>query len=93
MKKWISKVLGWIGVSNRLAHLWAGFCVALFCGIVAALTAACAAEFKDWQYAGSKGGIKGIFKGHNGFDWLDVAATLIGGIFGEVIHYIFSHAL
>lgn len=60
----------WIKESNRLMHLKCGFLLALFGTIMCTIGAAFALEFKDGQYG-------------NKFDWLDIAATLIGGFFGQ----------
>lgn len=87
-----NKLIGWLFSSNRQWHLLVGLFLGVFCGIVATFTAACACEFKDWQYAGGKGGALGFWKDKS-FDWLDIAATMIGGIFGEIVHYIIFNTL
>lgn len=56
--------------SNRLKHIQYGFYAGLCGTIFAAIGAGLAAEYKDKQYG-------------NEFDWLDVAATIIGGMFGQ----------
>lgn len=89
----LSKTFGWLLESNRQWHMLIGLFLGVFCGIVATFTAACACEFKDWQYAGSKGGILGFFKKGTSFDWLDIAATMIGGIVGEIGHYLIFKTL
>ena len=90
--KEIKRWLAWLQESNRFKHLIAGFLAAAICGIGAAITAGIAAEYKDWCYAGQKGGVFGIFKSENGFDWKDMLATTIGGILGATLHYMaFSH--
>lgn len=88
LKKWFS----WMRESNRFKHFIAGFLAAALCGIGASITAGLAAEYKDWQYASQKGGVFGIFKSGNGFDWLDLLATVLGGLLGAVFHYLtFKH--
>lgn len=81
MKTLLKKWCGWLTTSNRTHHIEAGFIVAALFGIVPTIIAALAVEFKDWQWNGGKGWP--VAK--NGFDWLDVAATLIGGILGVVM--------
>lgn len=56
--------------SNRLKHIQYGFYAGLCGTIFAAIGAGLAAEYKDKQYG-------------NEFDWLDIAATIIGGMFGQ----------
>lgn len=60
----------WVTESNRLKHILYGFYAGLCGTIFAAIGAGLAAEYKDKQY-------------DNEFDWLDVAATIIGGMFGQ----------
>ena len=92
MKEKLKAWFGWMQESNRFKHCIAGFLAAAICGIGAALTAGVAAEYKDWCYAGQKGGVFGIFKSDNGFDWFDLLATAIGGFLGALFHYFaFGH--
>lgn len=92
MKEKLKVWFGWMQESNRFKHCIAGFLAAAICGIGAALTAGVAAEYKDWCHAGQKGGVFGIFKTSNGFDWFDLLATAIGGFFGALFHYFaFGH--
>lgn len=63
--------MNWLLESNRLKHL---LC-AIPCGLLTILFVlglALGMEFKDKQYG-------------NKFDWLDVAATMIGGTIGQLI--------
>lgn len=64
--------MSWLNESNRTEHLRYGYILATYLSMI--FTAGCAVgmEFKDWQYGGK-------------FDWLDIAATIIGGILGQVI--------
>jgi hypothetical protein len=71
----MKKYFKWITESNRPKHLVAGLVIAMLFGVVTAIVAALAAEYKDWAYKGCKGWP--VTK--NGFDWLDIAATVIGG--------------
>lgn len=92
MKEKLRAWFGWMQESNRFKHFIAGLLAASLCGIGAAITAGIATEYKDWCYAGQKGGVLGIFKSSNGFDWLDLAATAFGGLFGAALHYfVFGH--
>lgn len=68
----IDKIIpNWLKESNRLKHVNAGIATGYFGTILCTLGAALAAEYKDEQYG-------------NKFDWLDVAATMIGGIIGQM---------
>lgn len=76
----------WILESDRPKHVVIVFFVGLFFGIGAAWAASATAEFKDWLWNGKKGGILGWTCG-NGFDWLDLLASMIGGIAGSVLRW------
>ena len=67
--------MNWLKESNRIKHLLYAIPIGLVFTILAVLGCAFGMEFKDRQYG-------------NSFDWLDVAATLIGGIIGQVIRII-----
>lgn len=62
----------WLKESNRMKH----FAYAIPCGFVGTelfvLGLAVGMEFKDKTYGGQ-------------FDWLDIAATLLGGIVGQLL--------
>lgn len=77
----MKKYFKWLTESSRPKHILVGFLIGLTLGIVAAFAAAASAEMKDWLWNGKRGGIFGWIKG-NGFDWLDFAATMIGGVAG-----------
>ena len=62
----------WLLESNRLKHLLFAIPCGLFLTILFVLGLALGMEFKDKQYG-------------NKFDWLDVAATMIGGTIGQII--------
>lgn len=75
MKKIIKALahsFNWITESDRLKHIKYGFYAGLCGTVFAAIGAGLAAEYKDKQYS-------------NIFDWLDVTATVIGGILGQVV--------
>jgi hypothetical protein len=59
----------WLKESNRLKHLLYAIPIGLVLTILGAIGCAFGLEFKDRQYG-------------NEFDWLDIAATLIGGLIG-----------
>lgn len=65
----------WLRESNRLKHL----SYAIPCGILGTILfvagLALGMEFKDKQWGGK-------------WDWLDIAATLIGGIIGQLIQIL-----
>lgn len=56
--------------SNRLKHIQYGFYAGLCGTIFAAIGAGLVAVYKDKQH-------------NDEIDWLDVAATIIGGMFGQ----------
>lgn len=62
----------WLNESNRPLHLKYGIPTALFGTIVFTAGVAVGMEFKDWQNRGK-------------FDWLDIAATMIGGLIGQIL--------
>lgn len=64
--------MNWLLESNRLKHLLFAIPCGLFLTILFVLGLALGMEFKDKQYG-------------NEFDWLDVAATIIGGTIGQII--------
>ena len=67
--------MSWITESNREKHLLYAIPIGLVFTILAVIGCAFGMEFKDWQHGGK-------------FDWLDIAATLIGGIIGQIIQII-----
>lgn len=62
----------WLKESNRQKHFLYAIPVGLVFTILAVWGCACGMEFKDWQYGGK-------------FDWLDIAATMIGGLIGQAL--------
>lgn len=67
--------MSWITKSNRLKHLFYAIPIALVFTILAVIGCAFGMEFKDKQYG-------------NTFDWLDAAATIIGGAIGQIIQIL-----
>ena len=67
--------MSWLNESNRMKH----FVYAILCAIIAGITfvagLAIGMEFKDYEYS-------------NKFDWLDIAATILGGIIGQIIQIL-----
>ena len=66
----------WLKESNRPKHLLYAIPAAFVGTILFALGLAFGMEFKDKQYGGK-------------FDWLDIAATAIGGIIGQALQIFF----
>lgn len=66
----------WLKESNRPKHLLYAIPSAFIGTILFAAGLAFGMEFKDKQWGGT-------------FDWLDIAATLIGGIIGQFLQIIF----
>lgn len=65
----------WLKESNRQKHLLYAIPIGLVFTILAVLGCAFRMEFKDKEY-GDK------------FDWLDIAATMIGGAIGQLLQII-----
>lgn len=65
----------WLKESNRQKHLLYAIPIGLVFTILAVLGCAFGVEFKDKEY-GDK------------FDWLDIAATMIGGAIGQLLQII-----
>ena len=67
--------MNWLKESNRIKHLIYAIPIGLIFTILAVLGCAFGMEFKDWQYKGK-------------FDWLEIAATMIGGAIGQILQII-----
>lgn len=65
----------WLKESNRTKHLLYAIPIGFICTILAVLGCAFGMEFKDKQWGGK-------------FDWLDIAATMIGGAIGQILQII-----
>ena len=63
--------MSWLKESNRLEHLRYGYITACFLSVLFTIGCAVGMEFKDWKYGGN-------------FDFLDIAATALGGILGQI---------
>jgi uncharacterized membrane protein len=64
--------MSWLTESNRLKHFIYAIPIGLIFTILAVIGCAFGMEFKDKQYG-------------NKFDWLDIAATLLGGLVGQLL--------
>lgn len=62
----------WIEESNRPKHVAYAIPCAMIGTIVFVAGLSLGMEFKDWQNRGK-------------FDWLDIAATMIGGLIGQIL--------
>lgn len=67
--------MSWIVESNRMKHLLYAIPIALIGTFIMIIGVAFGLEFKDKQYG-------------NQFDWLDILATLIGGVIGQLIQLL-----
>lgn len=65
----------WLKESNRTKHLLYAIPIGFICTILAVLGCAFGMEFKDKQWGGK-------------FDWLDIAATMIGGAIGQILQIV-----
>lgn len=66
----------WLCESNRPKHLVGGFVLGLLLTFLCALGCAGGMEFKDRQWGGR-------------WDWLDLAATCLGGLLGQALQLLF----
>lgn len=66
----------WLKESNREKHLLYAIPIGFVCTILAVLGCAFGMEFRDKLWGGK-------------FDWLDVAATMIGGLIGQILQILF----
>ena len=67
--------MSWLKESNRPKHLLYAIPIGLIFTILAVIGCAFGMEFKDRE-SGNK------------FDWLDIAATMIGGSIGQLLQII-----
>lgn len=67
--------MNWLKESNREKHLLYAIPIGFVFTILAVLGCAFGMEFKDKQHGGK-------------FDWLDIAATMIGGAIGQVLQIV-----
>lgn len=67
--------MNWIKESTRLKYLLYAIPIGLVFTILAVLGCVFGMEFKDKQY-------------WNKFDWLNIAATIIGGTIGQLLQII-----
>lgn len=88
----MKKYLNWMRESNRPKHIIVGFLIGLAFGLNCAFVAATTAEMKDWLWNGAKRGWLGWLEG-NGFDWLDFAATMIGGVIGALLRLLIMYLI
>lgn len=65
----------WLKESNRDKHLLYAIPVGFIFTILAVLGCAFGMEFKDKQHGGK-------------FDWLNIAATMIGGAIGQILQVV-----
>ena len=65
----------WLKESNRPEHLLYAIPIGIIFTILAVIGCAFGMEFKDREYG-------------NKFDWLDIAATMIGGAIGQLLQII-----
>ena len=68
--KALTHLFHWVTKSNRLKHIQYGFYAGLCWTILAAIGAGLAEVYKDKHH-------------DNEIDWLNVASTIIGGMFGQ----------
>lgn len=67
--------MSWINESNRMKHFGYAIPCAFFLTILFAAGLAAGMEFKDKTYGGK-------------WDWLDILATLLGGLLGQLLQMV-----
>lgn len=67
--------MSWITESNKMKHFLYAIPLGFVLTILAVIGCAFGMEFKDKQYGDQ-------------FDWLDIAATLLGGLVGQILQII-----
>lgn len=72
--------MSWITKSNRLKHLIFAIPCALFLTFLFALGLGVGMEFKDKMWGGK-------------WDWLDLTATCIGGLIGQVLQIVLIYLI
>ncbi len=65
----------WLKENNRIKHLLYAIPIGSIFTIIAVFGCAFGMEFKDKQWEGK-------------FDWLDIVATMIGGVIGQILQII-----
>lgn len=75
----------WLKQSNRLYHMSIGFIVALLGTLSTAFFVALAMEGKDCQYDKRNSNLPPWKWNYEHLDWLDVAATMLGGVMADVL--------
>lgn len=65
----------WLEESNRLKHFWYSIPIGFIGTILMVIGVAFGMEFKDKMYGAE-------------FDWLDIAAGLLGGLVGQILQII-----
>lgn len=68
----LSYIMNWLKQSNRLKHLLYAIPIGLIGTILCVIGIATGMEFKDKLWGGK-------------WDWLDWAATILGGLIGQII--------
>ena len=81
MRELLSKIFGWLFVSNRPLHILCVGIMSLLLGWSAGIASIISLEYKDVQRGGWQC-----------WDWLDCVAGLIGCVIGGYLHYnLFKH--
>lgn len=72
--------MNWLTKSNRPKHILYGFIGALIGTILFTAGLAIGKEYADKKWGGE-------------FDWLDISATLIGGIAGQIVQLLIIYVV
>lgn len=70
----------WLKESNRMKHFLCAMPIGAVFTILCVLGCAFGMEFKDKQWGGR-------------FDWLDIAATMLGGLIGQTVQCLIIYGI
>jgi hypothetical protein len=83
----------WIKESNRSLHLIGGFILAIFLTMLCSFGASVGLETKDCQNDNTNAGKMPWKWSYKNWDWLDIAATMIGGVVGQAVQSLIIYLI
>lgn len=67
--------MSWFTESNRYKHFFFAIPIGFVFSVICVIGVACGMEFKDKEHGGE-------------WDWLDLMATILGGIVGQILQLV-----